>query len=69
MALDYIQGLAGVAAVEMSDTGRCRSLCQWIHLIIMTAHLPDLRESSFFSVIEHTPVEGSGLSDGGGALH
>lgn len=48
MALDYIQGLAGVAAMEMSDTGSCPSVRQRIHVIIMNAHLPDLLESFFY---------------------
>lgn len=65
MALDYFQGLAGVAAMEMSDTGSCPSVHQRIHVIIMNAHLPDLLESFFFFfLIEHAPVEGSGLSKG-----
>lgn len=64
MALDYIQGLAGVAAMEMSDTGSCPSVRQRIHVIIMNTHLPDLLESFFFFLIGHAPVEGSGLSKG-----
>lgn len=60
MALDYVQGLAGAAAVEMSDTGSCRSVCQWIHLVIMTADLP---AQFLFSLIEHSPLEGSGLPE------
>lgn len=66
MALDYIQGLAGVAAMEMSDTGSCPSVRQRIHVIIMNAHLPDLLESFLFLffLIGHAPMEGSGLSKG-----
>lgn len=48
MALDYIQGLAQVGAMEMSDTGNCPSVRSWIHVIIMNAHLPDLQSRVFF---------------------
>ena len=58
MVLDYIQGLAQVSAMEMSDT-ETASLCAhgyWIHVMIVNKHLPDLQEKVFFG---QTPPERS----------
>lgn len=44
MALDYIQGLAQVSAMEMSDTGTA-SLCSWLlDTCYNHEYLPDLQE-------------------------
>lgn len=45
MALDYIQGLAQVGAMEMSDTGNCPSVRSWTHVIIMNAHFSFLLDT------------------------